>query len=906
MRYRISEDPFKHQQPPLRFADALAEPVHKCAPAGWNTRMADAGEVVICGKTIIADFPDEGGLLDTAYADLRRFFDVYKMADGDFVFKTAQCIGMAQESYRITVTENTCLLEAGDTEGIRRAIYFIEDEMKRREGNILPLGTIERRAVIKTRISRSALVPNYNTGHLGELGADIEGYPDAYLDRLAHDGVNAIWVQEHLRVIVPSDIIPEYGKNGEARVRKLNRLIDRAERYGIGVYIQGVEPASSTHGNDAIKKHTELNGQQFYGSELAFCPSTEAGAAYIKEVTARLYKLVPKLKGLMTITIGEACCTCASVEGARLTCPTCREKEGSGGKALVSAETAMLEGMRAVNPDAEFISWAYALRACDEDTRNEYLNIRNKDVISLINFEDYATVEQEGKLKLAIDYWISYTGPGPLFESAAKAAQTSGVRQFAKIQVCSSHEVSTVPYVPVPGILYEKYKYMHENGVDGVLYCWYFGNYPSVMSKAAGELAFAPFYETKEEFLTHLAGIYWGRNTKEVVDAYLQFEKGYKNYPLNTCFEWHSPIGDGPAWPLHLEPVDLPISKAYEMGDMVGSDRVGEAMFMGHTHADALALCTRMSNEWHKGAELLAKVPSIENGEGEEQKNVAHALDILFESGKNILQFYKYRTQLAFLQGNAQELLANMRTIAEKEIENAKALAALSEADGRLGYHAEAAAYKFFPEKLLWRINELEKMLKTEFPTVEKRIKDGKHPLPFCLGLSEESHRYETNAGWESFMHKDGTTDESTKIRISEDADSYTIEICLPKDDRLELRPEFQMFHPYAGIGISFENGLVFDITDSSGIYPGYKADEQAKWHAESQKTADGILHTITLYKKDFFESGAVPFRLAVTRHGAEPTYWERPDRTAERLRHGIISPDSYVFVIPEKFTDIR
>lgn len=906
MRYRISEDPFKYKQPRVRFADTLAEPVHKCAPAGWNTRTSEPGEVQVRGKTVLADFPDEVGLLETAYADLQRFFDVYKAQEGDFVFKTAQNPLMEKESYQITVSEKLCLIEAGDTEGIRRAIYFIEDEMKRREGLFLPLGTIKRRAVIKTRISRSALVPNYNTGKSGELGAEIEGYPDAYLDRLAHDGVNAIWVQEHLRVLIPSDIIPEYGIGCEARVAKLNRLIDRAERYGIGVYLQGVEPASSMHGNDAIKKHPELNGQQFYGSELAFCPSTEAGAAYIKEVTARLFTLVPKLKGLLTITIGEACSTCASTNGANLTCPVCLEKEGSGGKALVSAEQAMIDGMRAAKPDAEYISWAYALRACEEETRKEYLNLRSKDVISMVNFEDFASVEQEGKLKLAIDYWIAYPGPGPLFREAAEAAQKNGVHQFAKIQVCSSHEISTVPYVPVPGILYEKYKYMHENGVDGVLYCWYFGSYPSVMSKAAGELAFAPFYETKEEFLTHLAGIYWGRNTKEVVEAYLQFEKGYKNYPLNTCFEWHSPIGDGTAWPLHLEPVDLPISKAYEMGDMVGSDRVGEAMFMGHTHEDALALCSRMSAQWHKGAELLSKVTPIENGEGEEQRYVARALDILFESGKNILQFYKYRNQLAFLQGDASTVLNKMRAIAEKEIENAEALAALSEADGRLGYHAEAAAYKFFPEKLTWRIEELEKMLETEFPAAEKRIAEGKHPLPFCLGLAEESHRYETNAGWESFMYKDGRTDENTKIRVDEDADSYTIQICQAEGGDIELRPEFVMFHPYAGMGLSKEKGLVFDITGSSGIYPGYIADETAKWHAASEQTDVGLLWTVTLYKKDFSPNGDVPFRLAVTHHGNVPTYWEKPDRTAERLRHGIISPDSYVFVIPEKFKHLR
>ena len=38
--------------------------------------------------------------------------------------------------------------------------------------------------------------------------------------------------------------------------------------------------------------------------------------------------------------------------------------------------------------------------------------------------------------------------------------------------------------------------------------------------------------------------------------------------------------------------------------------------------------------------------------------------------------------------------------------------------------------------------SELENMLVTEFSVVEQRIKEGKHPLPYCLGLSEDSHRY--------------------------------------------------------------------------------------------------------------------------------------------------------------------
>ena len=92
------EDPFSSRQPRLSFADELSSPVHKCAPKGWNEREADEGEVKVCGKNIIKDFPDERGLLETAYADLERFFDVDKMEDGDVAFKTVKNALMEKES----------------------------------------------------------------------------------------------------------------------------------------------------------------------------------------------------------------------------------------------------------------------------------------------------------------------------------------------------------------------------------------------------------------------------------------------------------------------------------------------------------------------------------------------------------------------------------------------------------------------------------------------------------------------------------------------------------------------------------------------------------------------------------------------------------------------------------------
>ncbi|MBQ4527456.1 MAG: hypothetical protein II998_05225 [Clostridia bacterium] len=67
------------------------------------------------------------------------------------------------------------------------------------------------------------------------------------------------------------------------------------------------------------------------------------------------------------------------------------------------------------------------------------------------------------------------------------------------MQVCTSHEIGSVAYIPVPGILFDKYRACYEFDVKGVLQCWYSGNYSCLMSKMAGELAFESDFGDKIE-----------------------------------------------------------------------------------------------------------------------------------------------------------------------------------------------------------------------------------------------------------------------------------------------------------------------------------------------------------------------------------------------------------------------
>src|SRR5690606_36215008 len=104
------------------------------------------------------------------------------------------------EAFTLEISADECRIQANDTEGIRRGIYFLEDELLRADGPFLSIGEIERSPFIKTRISRCFFGPIKRPPmNRDELLDDVDYYPDGYLNRLARDGVNALWMTIELK-----------------------------------------------------------------------------------------------------------------------------------------------------------------------------------------------------------------------------------------------------------------------------------------------------------------------------------------------------------------------------------------------------------------------------------------------------------------------------------------------------------------------------------------------------------------------------------------------------------------------------------------------------------------------------------------------------------------------------------
>ena len=909
MKLRIEKDLFLDRQPDMSFISELTKPLHSETPPNWNTRKPK-NEVFIDKIRIENRFSDPEGLLETAFLDFDRFLASAGIRKGEGYPLLIEAIETeCREAFRIEIGTEGCRIGAADTEGIRRAIIYLEDEMYRREGCFLPIGVIERQPFIKTRISRCFFTPPSHASNLGmenELASDIDYYPDEYLNRLAHDGINALWLGVTFRELLPSKIIPEYGRDGERRLKKLNEVVAKCRRYGIAIYIFCSEPASTFRNPIPYEHHKDVLGGEFWPAQNAwtFCHISEKGAAYVEEAFTTLFRRVPNLGGLMMITTGETTSSCGSVP--RMLCPRCRERFGTVPKTLADLERTVRDIMDREAPNAEFISWTYSQRGWMPEMVAETCEERDPRVIHMQNFEDLCEVEQLGKTRLAADYWLSVVGPGRVFASSLEINRRRGVKMFAKIQACSSHEISTVPYVPVPGILYDKYKYMYENGVSGVVQCWYFGNYPCLMNKAACELSFLPRFDSKHEFLKHLAGITWGEShAEEVATAWEAIEEGYKCFPVNIAFEWLGPMQDSPAAPLHLLPVDLPMPSTWLLTNPVGGDRIGDCMLNGHLEEECVTLTASVAAGARRGADILNALTDGGYGERCEQKSVAEALALIFESGHNIVSFYTLRRLLGIGKGDTNALLDRMEGIARREIEISRALLPITAKDSRIGYHSEAHGYKIFPEKLEWRIGEVEKVLAEEFPEVRRRIADGLFPLAYYRGEVEGARCYTVERApieeclWMDFLTEDGVRDPKTSIRVAENGEGYILQFrLLGEEDTIWIKPEFRMFHPELPFGVS-SLGIPIQKDLQFSVYDDRPQLIKKKFTYDAQECEGGKIYTLTFRRADFNMEKGEPFRLDCRRANLGSVL-SLPDRMYSRLTLGKFSPDSYAFFVPK------
>ncbi len=720
----------------------------------WVQRQPRDNEACLAaGVRIVPEFDDPEHLLDTAYSDLRAFLRAGNISTaGRYAIQTSRVDMQPQESFRITVANEVCRILAPDTEGIRRGIFHVQDQMLRAGGPFLERGTVQRIPCIRTRISRCFFGPIKRPPRMrDELMDAVDYYPDNYLNRLAHEGVNGIWLTIEFKDLCKTSLAPEYGAQAGKRLAKLQRVVDKCRQYGIQTYIFCIEPRAWLSDDPVLGRYPELGrGGMTYDNRLRFCPFSETAQQYLRESVKSIFAAVPNLGGMINISHGERQTTCLSAMGAcdtsGVTCPVCARKQPW--EILHASLTPMARGMHEVNPEAELVSWLYMPHAGEPAPWVYDIPAHTPEGIILqFNFETGVRKHEFGKERIGGDYWLSVPGPSNRFTRMAESARAAGTSMSAKIQACCSHEVATVPYVPVPSILYRKFAGMRACGVTATMLSWYFGNYPGIMNKAAGESAFDPFERNEPEFILRLARLYWQEQAPDMARAWEMFAEAYRHFPLTIMFQYYGPMHDGVVWPLLLEPADTPLTPTWRLASPAtlkpyppSGDRIGECLVgnrTGYSLEEAISLCRDLTEQWTRGVKLLQplKQKFANNRERMLDIGVAEALDIQFRSGRNILCFYDLREKMLRMDGpDRHGLLEDMRAIVLDEIANSEELSRLCANDSRLGFHPEAEGYKYFPARLRWRISELQNLLDRDFPACARIINADKDLFPEYTG----------------------------------------------------------------------------------------------------------------------------------------------------------------------------
>lgn len=907
MRRTNKIDPFFDKQPPLTFVEELKEPLHKEKPKYYGTRKREEREVDVKGLYLANQFGnDPDNLLETIYIDFQKFLRIYEIDGNKFPIFLEHGETDCFEAYKIIISKDNIRIIANDTEGIRRGIIYIEDELRRREGAFLEEGEIHRKPFIKTRITRCFFSPINRFPKWGdELSDDIDYYPEEYLNRLMHDGANGLWIYTRFSDLVPSSIIKEYGNGYEKRIAKLNRTIEKCARYGIGVYVFAIEPIALTP--ELLEKYPQLAGTVYdvkgddgvFRKGATFCTNSEEGKKFLYEIGVRLLELAPKLTGFISITQGERISSCASYPEGKCTCPICSGKKR--GHVLSDTVEALCSGFRAKNPDFKVVSWSYGHRSWEFEQICDYVETAPSDAFLMQNFEEMGYEEQLGKMRQCVDYWLSYVGPSELFKVTAEKAMETHKHMFAKLQVCCSHEIASVPYVPVPGILYKKYAAAKALNVEGIVQCWYFGNYPSLMSKAAGELAFVDSFDDEEGFLKNLAGIYWGRNKAEKIShVWKEFEKGYAQYPMNIMYSYYGPMHDSVVWKLALKPKNFSLPRTWFSLDCSDGDRIGECMLNGHTIEEVLTLVENMKNEWHKGVLMLAEL-SAECAEEMEQISIAKTIDILFESAYHIILFYYLREKLGLGKGDAKQILGRLRELVHAEIKNSCSIITLCKEDSKLGYHSEAEGFKFFPAKLEDRIKYLEDLLLTEFKEVETRIDNGLVPLEYYEGIEDNPDIKRYNMGKGNIDHAQWEVidaENNTKFRMSYDEDNIYLEMSDKRKEAFILSPEFRLLWPNADI-MFLPDGSV-SLTYDGKMYFGLfkeKADAELKKYQNIKVIEDEGTHLlVTIKRSDVGHEEIRPMKMKLV---CNKSFWCKEENPTNTLGKSSVSPGDYGWILP-------
>jgi hypothetical protein len=562
---------------------------------------------------------------------------------------------------------------------------------------------------------------NYNLKD--EILSVNKTHTDDNLKAIADSGFNGIWLRLTLRDIAPTKLFQNYNHNSDKYLKELGKLCRRAERFGLKVWPYLTEPLGMKESHPFWKDNPDLAGHitKIYDEEpqIALCSSTQAVKDYLYIGFSTLYKKLP-LAGAILITSSEHVSNCwahvisnpktypnpETFWEKKCRCPRC--SQFSPEEVLSSIINLIHNSINSVNIKAQLVAWDWSWNMHFKPPYNELVELLHKDVVLMGDFERGGKITRANKTKIVEEYSLIYHGPSPRFKSKAQYALNNKRKLWSRFQVNTTHELATVPNLPMIVSLYRKFKFMRQSKVSGFMGCWNFGCFPNTLNTFAVKELCSKFDSDEKRWLTNFAKKYFGTriDSDSIVKAWCGFDRACKYYPIggNNNFLYFSPVNEALSYPLVLDFKGIPMGGSW-MKHKFG-DRL-EDTALTYSLEEIANLFGKMSAKWSEALVVYAKVLDSDKSNIKMRQEFGSAKIIggIFQSTHNIYKWYLLRKN-----NRTDKITPKEKDIILNEIANLKSVLPFVEREQRAGFHQEAQWQMFDAASIKRKIKTLNKI----------------------------------------------------------------------------------------------------------------------------------------------------------------------------------------------------
>jgi hypothetical protein len=530
------------------------------------------------------------------------------------------------------------------------------------------------------------------------IDPEVTSYPEGLLQRLAAAGVNGVWIHTVLRTLAKDPAFPEFGADCEKRIAGLRKLVARAKRHGIDVYLYLNEPrAMPASFFDARPERVAMRGVAAAGGSFRLCTSNPEVRRWMSDAIASVFGQVPGLGGVFTITASENPTSCAS-HGDWKGCPRCKDRTDA--EIIAEVNAVIAEGVHRSAPEAKVIAWDWGWRGHGDAP----------DIIAklpkecwLMSVSEWALPIERGGIESKIgEYSISAVGPGPRALRHWKLAQEAGLKTAAKVQVGLTWEFSAVPYLPAMDLVAEHARNLASAGVDGVMLSWSLGCHPSPNLEVFQ--AFTKGASDTGTVLDRVAARRYGDAAAPLVrQAWAAFSDGFREYPYHIGTLYNGPQHMGPANPLYLKPTGY---KATMVGIPYDDLKTWRSIYPAEVWT---AQMEKVREGFARGCGfwegLIPRVAESGRQEATRELGLFRAAELHFASCVNQVRFVAARDRWLAAPDDAARAARReeLRGIVKAELETAKRLLPLAKSDSRIGYES-SNHYFYIPQDLMEKV----------------------------------------------------------------------------------------------------------------------------------------------------------------------------------------------------------